>query len=193
MKRFYVFVASVAILSCGLDAGAQGRNEINFFIGGLNGTYVALDGADKTTYNDLYSLYEPQYRIQCNPSWTLDYNFRILKWLGAGFQANYSSLSGTAQYKTGSKGTIQTRQEIVSLLPQAKFYIPSPRHFRLYGKVAAGININWGRNIIGNPVDFAWEVSPIGAEWGGQVVYGTMEICVGNVITGGRIGIGFRF
>ena len=43
------------------------------------------------------------------------------------------------------------------------------------------------------PVEFAWDVVPIGAEWGGRRFYGNAEFCCGSVIQGGRIGIGFRF
>ena len=193
MKRIYVIMAAVALLACGLKAGAQGRNEINLYIGGLNGTYTALEDAGKVNRKDLYSLYEPSYTVRCNPTVTLDYNFRILKWLGAGFQANYTTLTGTVSYKMGSSGSGQLNQTVVSLVPQAKFYIPSPRHFRLYGKAGAGVNLNFGYKIIGDPVEFAWNIVPIGCEWGGQVVYGTAEICVGNVVNGGKIGIGFRF
>ena len=193
MKRYIFIVAAAAMMAIGLKAGAQGRNEFNLFIGGLNGTYVALEDASKTSRHDLYSMYEPAYSIHCDPTVTLDYNHRLLKWLGVGIQTDYSYIYGSYKYAVGTRGENLVKQRILSLLPQAKFYIPSPRHFRLYGKVGAGININFGEAIISDPVTFAWEVVPIGFEWGGQVVYGTAEVCIGNVITGGRIGIGFRF
>lgn len=192
MKRFIIFVAAVAMLACGLNAGAQGRNEINVFMGGLNGTYAALEDGG-VYHNDLYSLYEPEYSIECFPTFTVDFNHKLLKWLGIGIQTNYTYLSGTSSYRTGNPAVTKIDQRVVSVLPQAKFYIPSPRHFRLYGKAGAGVNLSFGKAIAGKQVSFAWDVVPIGCEWGGQTVYGTAEICVGNVIAGGRIGIGFRF
>ena len=193
MKRYLIIVATVALMAMSLKAGAQGRNEFNLFIGGLNGTYTSLDNVGKTVRTDLYSMYEPAYSIHCDPAVTLDYNHKLLNWLGVGVQGNYSYLYGSYKYNVGTRGETQVKQRIISILPQAKFYIPSPRHFRLYGKVGAGVNINFGTSIISDPVSFAWDIVPIGFEWGGQVVYGTAEICVGNVITGGRIGLGFRF
>ena len=65
--------------------------------------------------------------------------------------------------------------------------------FRLYAKVAVGMMLNIGHYYTQDPVVFAWDVVPIGCEWGGQRVYGTAELAYGSVIKGGRIGIGFRF
>lgn len=185
-------MAALAISAGGIKAGAQGLNEINVFLGGLNGTYAALEDGG-ASHTDLYSLYEPEYSIACNPTLTVDFNHKLLKWLGVGVQTNYTTLSGTVRYRTGNSAVTKVSQRVVSILPQAKFYIPSPRHFRLYGKAGAGVNLNFGKAIAGSPVNFAWDIVPIGCEWGGQRVYGTAEICLGNVITGGRIGIGFRF
>ena len=42
-------------------------------------------------------------------------------------------------------------------------------------------------------VRFAWDITPIGFEWGGNTVFGMAELCVGNVLMGGRVGVGFRF
>ena len=82
---------------------------------------------------------------------------------------------------------------MLAFLPQVKFFIPSPRHFRLYAKAAAGINLNIGDTIVGEPLSFAWDIVPIGFEWGGQFIFGIAEVSLGNVITGVRIGVGFRF
>jgi hypothetical protein len=47
--------------------------------------------------------------------------------------------------------------------------------------------------VVGKPVTFAWDIAPIGFEWGSNTVYAIFEASFGNVITGMRFGIGYRF
>lgn len=187
-------MAAMAVTAASFVAGAQGKNDINLYMGFMNATFTSLDNQrTNSSRSDLYAIYEPHYTLTCGPSLTLDYNRRILPWLGAGLQADYSLMQGTMSYNIGNAPMRRFNQNMLAIMPQVKFYIPSPAHFRLYAKAAAGINLNIGQNIIGGPVNFAWDIVPIGFEWGGQVVYGTAEVCAGNVILGARIGIGFRF
>ena len=184
----------MALSAGGFSAGAQGKNDINLYMGFMNAAYNSLDNARYySDHNDLYSIYEPYYSIESGPSVTLDFNRRLLSWLAVGFQSNYSYMGGYKQYRIGNAPTREFSQHMLALLPQAKFFIPSTEHFRLYARAGAGINLNIGDTIVGAPLSFAWDIAPIGCEWGGQFVYGTAEFCVGNVITGARIGIGFRF
>lgn len=194
MKKLLIFIAAAILTAGSFSAGAQGRTDVNLYMGFMNATYTSLDQAgDRQSHRDLYSIYEPYYTVTCGPSLTLDVNRRLLPWLGAGLQANYSYMSGEKNYKIGNAPGSRFSQTMLAFLPQVKFFIPSPRHFRLYAKAAAGINLNIGDTIVGEPVAFAWDIVPIGFEWGGQFIYGTAEICAGNVINGARIGIGFRF
>ena len=186
---------AAAIITAGIfGAKAQGKNDINLYMGFMNSAYTTLDNSSSGyLHQDLYSIYEPYYTISSGPSFTLDYNRRILSWLGAGVQANYSYMNGFKQYNIGNAPRQEFNQTMLAFLPQVKFFIPSPRHFRLYAKVAAGMNLNIGETIVGEPFSFAWDIVPIGFEWGGQVVFGIAEVSLGNVITGVRIGLGFRF
>ena len=142
---------------------------------------------------DLYGLYESKVRyIESGPGLTLDYNYAILNWLVVGGQFNYHRVSWD-QYSLVSGNSFNNTKNKFAILPQVKFRIPSFKHFRLYAKVAAGMTLNIGHYYTNDPVVFAWEVVPLGCEWGGQRVYGTAEVAYGSVIKGGRIGIGFRF
>ena len=116
-----------------------------------------------------------------------------MEWLLLGGQATFSSIQGTQWYRLGNRPDLQFNGTVFSLLPQVKFHIPSPRHFRLYAYLAGGLQFRSMGPLELSPVRFAWDVAPIGAEWGGQRIYGTAELCFGNVICGGRIGIGYRF
>ena len=184
----------MALTAAFYSAGAQGKNDANVYVGFMNTAYTTFDrNSSRASLNDLYSIYEPYYLLSSGPSLTLDYNRRILSWLGVGIQGNYSSLSGAMYYNIGNAPRKEFSQTMLAFLPQVKFFIPSPRHFRLYAKAAAGMNINIGESIVGVPLSFAWDVVPIGFEWGGQFIFGIAEVCVGNVVTGARIGLGFRF
>ena len=109
---------------------------------------------------------------------------------------DYATVSGRSWYEIGGRQGQRFRTDVFSFLPQVKLRIPGAAHFRLYGKAAAGVkfvNTNLEEELYSSPVRFAWNITPIGFEWGGQRIYGMAEICLGNVLIGGRAGIGFRF
>ena len=189
MKR--TFCLAIALF-LSIVLRAQGPHSVQAYIGGFNAEYQAAN-LDDNYASDLYGLYEPHRQIQSGATLTLEYNREILPWLHVGGQFNYAHLYITEWYNMGTRQPRPNQaKNIFSLLPEAKFRIPSPRHFRLYGKVAAGVSVNIG-HYNGAPVNFAWDLVPIGCEWGGQRIYGTAELCYGSIIRGGRIGMGFRF
>jgi hypothetical protein len=199
MNKIFI---TLACLFCGAFAlQAQGRHEVNAFIGGYKSEYINSYGGNEFFGNmdiyhceDLYDLYEPHYSLETGPVLTISYHYIFNKWLRLGAQTNLGGLSGKCWYELGNRPAESFNEVMLSVLPEAKFCIPGARHFRLYGKVAAGIQMNMGTlSSRTAPVSFAWDVVPLGAEWGGQRVYGNAEICFGSVIRGGRIGIGFRF
>ena len=188
MKRILSILALSVLCAWGMQA--QQRFEINVYIGGYNAEYLQL----KETPNEgvtLSSLYEPHYRVTTGPTFTLDSNFALNKIVRVGFQLDACAMQGSSYTKISGKSE-SFKKTLFYFLPQAKICIPSPRHFRLYGKVAAGIQVNSIYDE-GHPVKFAWEVVPIGFQWGGQRVYGTLEACYGSVVRGARIGLGFSF
>ena len=193
MKRVAVLLTALAAgLLLEAPAHAQGKHEINLFMSAACSEYLQLNTA-KVHTGDLYDIYEPQVQyVQNGPGFTLDYNYAVLNWLLVGGQFNFHQLVWEEYARVGGTHVSNTKNKL-AILPQVKFRIPSPRHFRLYAKVGLGMTLNIGRYSPRNPVVFAWDVVPIGCEWGGQRVYGTAELAYGSVIQGGRIGIGFRF
>ena len=174
---------------------AQGRHEINLTIGGVSGEYTRIDVNDDA-YDDLCGLYEPHYSLNDGPVFSLDYHFKLNQVVYLGAELGYSHLSGYTWYNIGGQQRQKFATDVYSILPQVKLRIPGAAHFRLYGKAAAGIQIvstNLEELTTASPVRFAWDITPIGFEWGGNRVYGMLEACFGNVLVGGRIGIGFRF
>ena len=206
MKRKLILLVGL-LLVCGLQLRAQGRHEINAFLGGYKAEFVQVDNDNATHYNmlfddlsdqshvgDLYDLYEPHYALESGPVVTVSYNYILNKWLRVGAQTNWGTLSGKFWYKLGNKPAEVCDERMISLLPQVKAMIPSGAHFRLYVKAAAGVQFTFGDLLSTvKPVNFAWEVVPLAAEWGGQRFYGNAELCLGSVIRGGRIGFGVRF
>lgn len=195
MKRFYILLAALGagLLLCS-PSFAQGKHEINVYMSGACSEYLKLN-TPKDNSLDLYGLYETQVQyIQSGPGLTLEYNYALLNWLVLGGQFNYHRVTWDQYSRVGGNHANYTNtKNKVALLPQAKFRIPGMKRFRLYAKVAVGMTLNIGHYYTQDPVVFAWDVVPIGCEWGGQRVYGTAELAYGSVIKGGRIGIGFRF
>ena len=202
MKRIFLITA-LSLLSLG--AFAQGSHEINVMVGGYKSEFLQADNSGLFEFifgdfdteldhsGDLADLYEPHYYMKSGPVLVVCYHYGLNSWLRLGAQTSLSSVSGTVSYRMGNRSRSQFKQTMIDILPEAKLMIPSARHFRLYGKVAAGVQVNLGELMSEGPVTFAWDITPIGAEWGGQRVYGNVEFCWGNVIRGIRIGMGFRF
>lgn len=192
MRKIIVSVLALCLAFPALRA--QGRHEINLSIGGASSESLFMT-ANEGNYNDLYSIYEPHYRLESGPVVTLDYHFKLNKVVHLGAELNYAFVQGRSWYNIGGQQGQQFKTNLYSVLPQVKLRIPGPPHFRLYGKLAAGVQ--WVASDLKarqeSPVQFAWNITPLGFEWGGNRVYGMAELCVGNVLLGGRLGIGFRF
>ena len=193
MKKLLSLLVTLCLAVPALQA--QGRHEINLSIGAVSGEFTRLD-VGNYSYNDLYGLYEPHYTVNDGPVLTLDYHFKVNSVVHLGAEFDYSNLSGYTWYNIGGQQRRQFRTDVFSIMPQVKLRIPGAAHFRLYGKAAAGVQIidsDLAERKNASPVRFAWDITPIGFEWGGNFVYGMFETCVGNVIIGARIGVGFRF
>ena len=186
----------LVLLSLALSAlQAQGRHEFNLSIGGVSGEYALLS-SKADNYNDLYDLYEPHYDLSSGPVMALDYHFKLNKVVYLGAEFDWSNVQGRSYYNIGGQQGQKFRTNVFTFMPQVKLRIPGPAHFRLYGKAGAGIRFvatDLQELKKASPVRFAWDITPLGFEWGGNTVYGMAELCVGNVLTGGRLGIGFRF
>lgn len=204
MKKILILSAC---LLCGMGVlRAQSRHEVNVFVGGYKSEFVNVDNEngryhsmlfdefnDDSHVGDLYDLYEPHYSIESGPVLTVDYHYIVNNWIRVGAQVNWGTLAGKFWYVLGNKPAETFDEQMLSLLPEAKLCLPFWPGFRLYGKAAVGLQVNMGQRLSKSPVGFAWDLVPIGAEWGGQRIYGNAELCVGSVIRGGRIGIGIRF
>ena len=194
MKKLFSMLVMLLLALPALQA--QGRHELNLGFGAVSGEYALLD-TNEGSGSDLCGLYEPHYSLERGPVLSLDYHFKLNKVVYLGAEVDYSNVLGRSWYNIGGRKGQSFRTDIFAFMPQVKLRIPGAAHFRLYGKAAMGV-----RFVLTDledelnssfPVHFAWDITPIGFEWGGNTVYGMAELCVGNVLMGGRIGIGFRF
>ncbi len=192
MKKNLLLLLAGLVLSTGL-LQAQGNRHLHISLGGAPADFSNFQDNSSGDVIDLYNLYEPQYVINAEvPVLTLEYAVDVNRWIRLGLEMDYAELRGSVSYMLGNRPRMDFEKYTISAMPELRVRIPSPRHFRLYCKAAAGARINLGKHQ-DPPVLFAYNLVPIGAEWGGQKIYGLGELCLGNVIMGGRIGLGFRF
>lgn len=185
MKKLLIVLSALALLG-GTAAAQDHPHELNLYLGGFNSQFLGYNvNIDYST--DLYALYEPQTSVSTGPVLTLDYNYSIMKWLSVGAQFHYNHLKVRTVERIDNSYEYHSR-DMFSFLPEVKLRIPSPAHFRLYGKAAIGVSF-----APHFATRFAYDLVPIGCEWAGQRVYGTAELVYGSLVKGGRIGIGFRF
>ena len=186
MKKVLLILSILAL--SGVTAAAQEHpHEFNFYLGGCNSQFLDYNVNQNNSTTDLYAMYEPQSRISTGAVATLDYNYALLKWLSVGAQFHYGRLDIRTWTRISNSSNRYIR-DMLCFLPEVKLRIPSPAHFRLYSKVAMGICV-----VPRYSVGIAYDIVPLGVEWAGRRVYGTAELVYGNVIKGGRIGIGYRF
>lgn len=188
MKKLFILLLFLALGA--VQVQAQKRHQIEIYMGGLGAEFDELNL--ESNRSDLFSLYEPQTNAQSEPVFTLSYTYSLLKWLRLGLQMDYTMISGNSWYRLGNKPSTSFKKDIFYALPQVQAMVPGLPHLRPYARIAAGIQVNTGE-FKGAPVQFAFDLVPLGIEWGGQRVYGTAEISYGSVVRGGRLGIGFRF
>jgi len=86
------------------------------------------------------------------------------------------------------------RCAVVSFVPQFKFFYMTRPIVRLYGTVGIGVTKYFGSYITSSlkKMEMAAQFTPFGIEIG-RTFFGFAEIGAGNLFTGARAGIGYRF
>lgn len=187
-----LFILLLCLVASVVSLQAQGRHQLEAYIGGPNSEAIAFQTTQGST-TDLYALYEPQTSLESDMTvFTLDYMYSLNKWIRLGVQTDVASIKGKTWYKLGNKATSTFEKTMLYTLPQFQCMVPGLKHLRPYGRLALGVQVNIG-SYKDAPVRFAYDIVPVGIEWGGQRVYGTAELVYGSIIQGVRIGIGCRF
>ena len=190
MKKLFILLLCLALGAVQMQAQER-RHQIEAYIGGASTEFYDLN-IGESNRSDLYSLYEAQESATSEPVLTLNYTYSLSKWFRLGVQMDYAYMAGRSWYRLGNKPGSTFKKHMFFALPQLQVMVPGLKHLRPYARAAAGIQVNAGE-YKGAPVKFAYDIVPIGIEWGGQRVYGTAEVSLGSVLMGARLGLGFRF
>lgn len=193
MKKLILCISLLA--AAGGMLRAQGRHEVHLSISGPAGGDV-YEGRYGSLYNwgwDLCSLYEPGERVDVGPVFSLGYTYSPRGWLRVGAEASLGFIwADKAQARAWGKGeVISSWQRLYTVMPLVHFVALDKPHFKVYGKLAAGGQLSVG-NFEGTKFRPAFEVVPLGLQWGGERIFGLAELGYGNVYIG-RLGIGIRW
>ena len=193
MKRIFLLLFLLA--AAGGPLCAQGPHELHLSVSGPAGgnrigSYLG------TLYNwgtDLYSMYEPGELIEPGPVYSLGYTYSLRNWLRVGAEASIGMLwVDKGQARAWGDGAVDSSwQRLYTVMPLVHFVALNARHFKIYGKIAAGGQLSLG-NYEGTKIRPAVEVVPLGLQWGGERIFGLAEVGFGNVYVG-RLGIGLRW
>lgn len=115
-------------------------------------------------------------------AWAIDYGYNLLRWLRLGAGATYECWAGSAQTHD------------MSLSARVDFTYINHEHIVLYSGLSAGISSHLEHYTNGDLRGAfypAFNVTPIGLNFGSRIVYGLVETNIGSASVL-RIGIGFR-
>ena len=182
--------------------GMKHRHEVRFEVGDPLGIMVLQKKSDHSPYlSGLdHALETVGYAWRATPVFSLNYHYRLTKWLWVGAMVNY------AYYKDHTDYTYQifnTRwMHCITLMPELRFSYLNRPHVTLYSAVATGVTLFVGHE---NPsweiYDGQWwklstfptfQLTAFGIRAGGERLFGTFETGFGikGIVSGG---IGYAF
>ena len=190
-KIVWVFL----LLPLCLSMHAQGPHEIQLSMSSLPDSYTSsiIDLYDSSYSTDLAGLYEEREWAEPGPVLQVGYAYKVRSWLQLGVEATWSYLVIDRRHSlaSGSREIDSVHQNIVSLMPGISLFALDLAHVKLYGKVAGGGLVSVG-DYDGFAFRPAWQVMPLGVQWGGERVFALAEAGVGNVYNF-RLGVGIRW
>ncbi len=174
---------------------AQGPHEIHISIAGPASGY--LHGFDSDVFydggTDLYSMYEKRRMSNSFAAFSIGYSYALRGWLRPGIEACLGCIwVDEAPPRAFGNDDIQSfRQEYYTLLPFVNLMALDKPHIKIYGKVGVGGQLSAG-DWEGTAFYPAWQIIPLGLQWGGERVFALFEMGYGNVYLA-RIGVGIRW
>jgi len=187
------------------EAGMHHRHEIRFEISDPFGIREIVGRMENRHYSDLLhdGVIPPTTAIhafRATPFFSLNYHYRLTKWLWAGAMVNYAYYRDHTDY---TYRIYNTRwMHCITLMPELRFSYFNRPHVTLYSAVAAGATLFVGRE---NPsweiYDGEWwklstfptfQLTAFGIRAGGERLFGTFETGFGikGIVSGG---IGYAF
>lgn len=143
-------------------------------------------------------------------TFNVDFGYHITPRLVVGLNASYSHISAYSQscktYEKDAKWKVDGgdhKYDFFTVMPSIKYAWINKPHFTLYSRLGAGVILahevermptdqqhNCNDKSVRNSAIFAFQISPVGVEWGGQKVRGFAEAGFGQC---GAIQAGVRF
>ena len=193
------------------EAGMHHRHEIRFEVGDPL-VIMLLQEKSKDPYPSDWVLPDnipsPRYDMpavghawRATPVFSLNYHYRLTKWLWAGAMVNYAYYKDHTDY--GYDFYDSRNQHCITLMPELRFSYLNRPHVTIYSAVAAGATLFFGWEYHSKPYAvFYWEKSKkvyptfqltaFGIRAGGEHLFGTFELGAG--IKGfASAGIGYAF
>lgn len=188
-------ILTILLSVLALGARAQGPHEVHISISGPAVGYRYADsfGILYDWGTDLAAMYEGCERVDAGPVFSIGYTYTLRNWLRPGMEASMGLLWADRSHPRafGNWNVDSFSQRYITLMPLVHLVAFERPHIMIYGKVAAGGQLSVG--------DFekttfrpAWQVIPIGLQWGGEKVFGLAEAGFGNVYLF-RLGMGIRW
>ena len=186
------------------EVGMHNRHEIRFEISDPLGIHFLTIRNESSVWEDFMSDSPPPPAIattfRSTPVFSLNYHYRLTKWLWAGAMVNY------AYYKDHTDYTNQLYNDrwmhCITLMPELRFSYLNRPHVTLYSAVAVGTTLFADHeNPSWKEYDGQWwklsvypsfQLTAFGIRAGGEHLFGTFELGAG--IKGfASAGIGYAF
>ena len=187
--------------------GMKHRHEVRFEVGDPLGVFFLMNLYGEKNYGQTTEYtFEPNRGLsssfQATPVFSLNYHYRLTKWLWAGAMVNYAYYKDHTDY--GYNLYDSRNQHCITLMPELRFSYLNRPHVTLYSAVAAGATLFFGKVLNANL--YAEEISlektrkvyptlqltAFGVRAGGEHLFGTFELGAG--IKGfASAGIGYAF
>lgn len=175
------------------DEGMKYRHEVRFEVGDPFGAIFWMR-LNKRQYHTQDAV---AHAFTASPTISLNYHYRLTRWLWAGLMVNYAYAKQLTDYTYWDQ--IVENRHFITIMPELRFSYLNRPHVTLYSALAAGITTSVGGQygIMTNykklPITFSsFQFTALGIRAGRDHLFGTFEAGIG--IKGfASLGIGYAF
>lgn len=175
------------------EVGMHNRHEIRFEVGDPLGIMVLQKKSDHSPYlSGLdHALETVGYAWRATPVFSLNYHYRLTKWLWVGAMVNYTYYKDHTDYTYPFWSS--RILNCITLMPELRFSYLNRPHVTLYSAAALGLTLFLNNQIDPSPSTYpTFQLTAFGVRVGGEHLFGTFELGAG--IKGvASAGIGYAF
>lgn len=175
------------------DEGMKLRHEARLEVGDPFGAILWM----RLNKRQYYTQNAIAHAFTASPTISLNYHYRLTKWLWAGLMVNYTYAKQLSDYAYWDQ--IVENRHFITIMPELRFSYLNRPHVTLYSALAAGITTSAGghygfmSNYQKLPITFSsFQFTALGIRAGRDHLFGTFEAGIG--IKGfASLGIGYAF